>query len=271
MKGCDVRERTLISMTYAILPATEELVSEVEIWLDAEEASYNAANTVWIASSYKGSGPERGFRCNWDTVKRNWREGYTPLHVLIKDGLAIGFISGTHIVEIHPDYRGRSIGVLLSDFMLNRARDEGYCVLEIEIAPRTAKPFWLRQGFSIIDEEIHFRNGMHAFITIPRAFPLGSGPKVPVQIFFYDERTFFNKGQPFYTFDGSGERLDDGSIQLPERVIGYAPLLKNNTENRVVIVVDGDEIFSDRSKYGKKFGTQRDPAGNHYIDRILLG
>ncbi len=258
-------------MKYAILPASEELVAEIELWLDAEEAVYKGAEAAWSEAPYDSPKPTRGFRCNWDTVKKSWREGSTPLDVLIKDGVAIGFLFGTDIVEIHPDHRGRSLGVLLSDHMLRRAKDEGYCVLEIEIAPHTAKPFWLRQGFELLDDEIHHRNGLHAFTAIPRAFPLGAGPRVPVEITFLDERAAYKGGEPFATFEGEGERLPDGSVQLPERVHGYSPLLPVNTDNHIRIVVEGDEIYSGRSKYGKAHGTRRDPAGNHYIDRVLPG
>jgi GNAT superfamily N-acetyltransferase len=258
-------------MSYAILPASEDLVAEIEVWLDAEEAIYRVAEAAWSEAPFDGPKPARGFRCNWDTVKTSWREGRTPLDVLVKDGMAIGFLFGTDIVEIHPEYRGRSLGVLLSDHMLRRVSDEGYSVLEIEIAPHTAEPFWLRQGFALLDDEIHFRNGLHAFKTIPRAFSLGAGTRVSVQIMFYDERVAYNGGEAFSTFEGDGERLADGSIQLPERVHGYSPLLRVNTDNHIRIVIDGDEIYSGRSKYGQAHGTKRDPAGNHYIDRVLAG
>jgi len=258
-------------MKYAILPASETLVAEIEVWLDAEEANYKAAEAVSSKEAFDSPMPSRGFRCNWDTVKRGWREESTPLDVLIKDNLAIGFLYGTDIVEIHPDYRGRNLGVLLSDHMLRRAKDEGYCVLEIEIAPYTAKQFWLRQGFELLDDEIHFRNGLHAFKSIPRAFPLGTGPRIPVQIMFLDEEAAYEGGAPFTTFEGEGERLPDGSVQLPERVHGYSPLLRFNTDNHIRIIVAGDEIYSGRSKYGQAHGTKRDPAGTHYIDRVLFG
>lgn len=257
-------------MTYAIVPASEDLVAEIEVWLDAEEAVYKVAEAAWSQASFDSPKPTRGFRCNWDTVKKSWRAGSTPLDVLVKNGEAIGFLFGTDIVEIHPEHRGRSLGVLLSDHMLRRVSDEGYCILEIEIAPRTAEPFWLRQGFALLDDEIHFRNGLHAFKAIPRSFSLGTGPRASVQIMFHDEKTV-HYSEPFSTFEGEGERLPDGSIQLPERVNGYSPLLRENTDNHIRIVVDGDEIYSGRSKYGEARGTRRDPAGNHYIDRILPG
>lgn len=258
-------------MTYAILPASDDLVEEIEVWLDAEEAIYIKAEAAWSKASFDGPKPTRGFRCNWDLVKKSWREASTPLDVLLKDSKAIGFLFGTDILEIHPEYRGQSLGVLLSDYMLRRASEEGYCVLEIEIAPHTAEPFWLRQGFELLDDEVHFRNGLHAFKTIPRAFSLGAGTRVPVQIMFHDEKAAYNGGEPFSTFEGEGERLADGSIQLPERVQGYSPLLRVNTDNHIRIVIDGNEIYSGRSKYGQVHGTKRDPAGHHYIDRVLPG
>lgn len=258
-------------MTCAILPASEDLVAEIEVWLDAEEALYNVAKAAWSETPFDDPKPTRGFRCNWDIVKTSWREGRTPLDVLVKDGMAIGFLFGTDIVEIHPEYRGRGLGVLLSDYMLRRAYDEGYSVLEIEIAPHTAEPFWLRQDFTLLDDEIHFRNGLYAFKTIPRAFALGAGPRVSVQIMFHDEKTVRYRGEPFEAFEGDGERLADGSIQLPERVHGYSPLLRDNTENHIRIVIDGNELYSGRSKYGQAHGTKRDSAGNHYIDRVLPG
>lgn len=263
--------RICFSLTLAILPASENLVAEIENWLDAEEAIYEAAEATWSEAPFDGPKITRGFRCNWDLVKKNWREGRTPLDILVKDSVAIGFLFGTDILEIHPEHRGRGLGVLLSDHMLRRVSDEDYCILEIEIAPHTAETFWLRQGFVLLDDEIHLRDGLYAFRAIPHAFLLGVGPRVLVQITFHDERTVYSGGQPFSTFDGEGERLPDGSIQLSERVHGYSPLLRENTDNHIRIVVDGDEIYSGRAKYGQAHGTKRDPAGNHYIDRVLLG
>jgi GNAT superfamily N-acetyltransferase len=256
-------------MNRAIVPATDALVAEIELWLDAEEAAFKTAEAVWSEAPFDGPEPVRGFRCNWDSVKKSWREGHSPLDVLLVDGKAVGFLFGTVIMEIHPDHRGRGLGVLLSDFMLKRVSDEGYSILEIEIAPSTAEPFWLRQGFALLDDDIHFRNGLHAYLAIPRTFPLGDGPRVAVEIAFYDEKTVSHGATPFASFEGDGERLPDGAVQLPERVHGYSPLLRNNVENHIRITVGGEEVYFGRSKYGKEHGPARDPGGNHYIDRIL--
>jgi GNAT superfamily N-acetyltransferase len=257
-------------MSHAIVPATEALAAEIEVWLDAEEAIYKMAEAKWASAPFDSAKPPRGFRCNWNTVKENWREGRVPLDVLLLDGKAVGFLSGTDILEIHPEHRGRGLGVLLSDFMLRRALEQGYSVLEIEIAPPAAERFWLRQGFVLHDDRIHYRNGLYAYQVLERLFALGDGPRVPVEITFHDEKAVDYGLPPFVVFEGEGERLSDRTIQLPERVHGYSPLLRDNVENHIRIVVDGEEIYFDRSKYGTAHGAARDQVGNHYIDRILF-
>lgn len=75
-------------MTHEILPADERLLAEVEAWLDAEEVAYEAAFEAWEANDYEGDAPVRGFRCNWDSAKRAWREGYSKIHVLVSGNIS---------------------------------------------------------------------------------------------------------------------------------------------------------------------------------------
>lgn len=256
-------------MSKAIVPATHELVAVIESWLDAEEAAYQQAHAMWMEGRNDCEFPQRGFRCNWDMARDAWACGESKLDVLLLDGEAVGFLSDTDILEIHPEHRGKGLGVLMSDFMLKRVFDEGYSVLEIEIAPTTAEPFWRRQGFELLDNKIHFHHGMHAYQIIARSFELGNGPRVPVEVAFYDEDSRYAERPPFVEFVGFGERLADGSIQLPERVHGYTPFQRYNTENHIRIAVDGEELYFGRSKYQQQYGQSKDPGGNHYIDRIV--
>ncbi|RAK63311.1 GNAT family N-acetyltransferase [Phenylobacterium kunshanense] len=238
-----------------ILPATPDLMDEIEIWLDAEERAYNA-----------GDAAVRGFRCNWDTVRKSWGCGERPVDVLVVGGKAVGFLYGTDILEIHPDHRGRSYGVLLSDFMVRRASDKGFSILEIEIAPATAEPFWVRQGFK--PHRMPYRDGLYATLALERQFSLGQGQRVEVEIEFYDEKEA-RWGAPFARYAAMGERLPDGSIQLPERLHGHDPSLTSNTDNHIKIVVDGDELYFGRAKYGRDHGVATDPHGHLYIDRVI--
>lgn len=247
-------------MAHSITPATEKLLSEIETWLDAEEREYNS-----------GERDVRGFRCNWDSTKTRWANGTDKVDVLLVDGKAVGFLNDMDILEIHPDHRGRGYGELLADFMLARAFEAGYSMVEIEMAPATSEPFWVkRMGFKPDHDDIQYRNGLYATKFLPRSFVLGDGPRVPVQIDFYDEKQRYNGGKPFSSWTGDGERVADGSIQLPERVHGYDPTLRSNIENHIKITVDGSEVYFGRAKYDKDHGTARDPGHSFYIDRVRL-
>ncbi len=255
-------------MAVKIIPATEDLIAEIEVWLDAEEAAYQVAHEAWVKGQWQDEKPPRGFRCNWDSVKSGWRERGNSLDVLVVDGQAVGFLNGTDILEIHPEHRGRGYGVLLADLMLKRAFDEGFSMIEIQIAPTEAEGFWVGQGFVPDHEDINYRDGLYAHRVLERPFPLGDGPRVPVEIEFYEERAAYDGKPPLRVFAGAGERLPDGAIQLPERVHGSDYSLRSSTENHIRIVVDGQEIYFGRAKYGQAHGAARDPHGHHYIDRI---
>ncbi|TCM64423.1 hypothetical protein EV291_14628 [Rhizobium sp. BK068] len=57
--------------------------SPIETWLDIEEANYQGASEEWEEADYEGDAPVRGFRCNWDSAKKGWREGRSKIHCLI--------------------------------------------------------------------------------------------------------------------------------------------------------------------------------------------
>ncbi len=140
---------------YEIVPANERTVAEVEAWLDAEETAHQAAWAIYEKGDYDVEIPPRGFRCNWNSVKRTWREGTARLDMLIIGGETVGFLDGTDILEIRSDVRGNGYGRILADFMVARAVADGISVLEVEIAPSSAEPFWVAMGFS----PVHARNG----------------------------------------------------------------------------------------------------------------
>lgn len=254
-------------MTIKIVPATEELIAEVEAWLDAEETEYQTAKATWEKNGRQGEKPRRGFRCNWDSVKKGWRERDRNVDVLLVDGKAIGFLNNTDILEIAPAYRGMGYGALLSDFMLKRAFDEGHSFVDIEIAPEEAVGFWIKQGFTIHSDTW---SEILAHRKLVRALPLGDGKRVSVRIEYYREDAAYGGGSPFSVFQGEGELLPNGSIQLPERVHGTDYTLRSNIDNHVRIVVEGKERYFGRAKYGAAHGAARDPLGLHYIDRIIL-
>lgn len=259
-------------MSHEIAPANESTMAEVEAWLDLEERAYQVAQAEWEEAGYEGDQPRRGFRCNWDSVKRSWREGYAPVDVLIVDGEAVGFLDGTDIVEVRPDLRGRRYGRLLAQFMIDRAWEEGLSVLEIEIAPASAEPFWKHMGFTVVPDRRGPGGGTYAYQVLHRSFDLAGGERVPFTIGFYTaEERYGDDPTPFARYSGQGERLTDGSVQLPERAYCHHPRHSQWQDYFVKIEVGGETLLFDKAKYdaSKALGMRRDPGYTYFIERVI--
>lgn len=258
-------------MTYEIVPATEATMSEVETWLDAEEAVYQTAREAWEAGTYADDIPARGFRCNWDMVKRHWREGRSRVDILVVNGQAVGFLDGTDILEISPDFRRAGYGRVLANFMLDLAYAEGRSVVEIEIAPSTAEPFWKRMGFTVVPDRRGGGGGIYAFKILLRTFQLTDGERVPYSVEFYSEgEKYRNNPRPFVQFSGLGERLSGGTVQLPERAYCFHPTDEQQVDYFVRIELDGCVLYFDKVKReaSKLYGIELDKGFTYFVDRI---
>lgn len=261
-------------MAFQIVPANEPLLAEIEIWLDAEEAIYRRASKEWEEADYEGDRPVRGFRCNWDSAKKGWREGRAKIHVLLVEGEAVGFLDGTDILEIRPALRGKGYGRILADFMIQSAWDEGRSVVEIEIAPASAEPFWLSMGFTLVEEREGYGGGTFAYKILPRAFELGGGERVEYAISFFTAKARYSpEPKPFVGYAGEGARLADGHIQLPERAFCFNPTDDQHVDYFVKIEVDGDVLHFDKAKREESelCGVVRDAGSVFYVERINPG
>lgn len=261
-------------MAYRIVPADEPMLAEIETWLDIEEANYQRACRNWEEADYEGEAPVRGFRCNWDSAAKGWREGRSKIHCLVVDGRVVGFLDGTDIIEIHPEHRGRGYGRILADFMLASAWEEGRSVVEIEIAPSSAEPFWKRMGFKLVEDREGYGGGTFAYKILPRTFTLGDRDRVKYIIAFFSQKARYSDDpKPFAEFFGEGERLFDGRIQLPERAYCFNPLDDQHVDYFVKIEVDGEVIHFDKAKYKESelCGVQRDAGYDFYIECINPG
>ena len=257
-------------MTYEIVPATEAHLVEVEVWLDAEEAAHKAGELAYVANGYEGEVPHRGFRCNWDTTKERWRERGGGIDVLLVEGEAVGF-QGHGIFEIRPDLRRKGYGRILAEFMIDRAFGEGWSVFEIGIAPSTAEPFWQSMGFTLVPERPDRGGGTFAYRVLPRRFDLGNGERVPFVVeFFTTEERYASEPRPFATFSGTGERLADGTIQLPARAYCFNPLEETSLNDFVRVEVDGEELHFEKLKRDSSaaIGLGCDGAYTYFIDKI---
>lgn len=258
-------------MTYDIVPADQKWMDDIEAWLDAEEASYHAAFQAWEADDSEGEAPVRGFRCNWDSARNAWAEGWAKIHVLVIDGKAVGFLDGTDILEIRPDCRGKGYGRVLAEFMMQLASDAGRSVVEIEVAPSSAEPFWRRMGFILLDEHRSNGGGTYAFKILPRIFALGDGERIGYAVsYFTQKERFKEEPKPFARYAGLGERLSDGSIQLPERAFCFNPEDDQHVDYFVKIELNGRVIHFDKAKYEESslFGVEHDPGHRYFVERI---
>ncbi len=258
-------------MEYSIEEANKAHIAEIEKWLDTEEEAYSSAEIAYELNNYEGFIPPRGFRCNWDSVRKGWERGQ-PLFVIVVNGEAVGFLDGTNILEIRPDMRGKGYGKILAEFMLSREFDEGSSVVVIGIAPPSAVTFWRdSMAFTVQEDRQWYGGGIYAFKTLRRLFDLGEGERVPVSISFYSEKQGHSSHpKPFKTFSGLGERLPDGAVQLPERVYGFNEKTEQIGDCFIGIELDGRKILFDKAKYDESeiIGVQSDKGGFYFLDRI---
>lgn len=257
------------NLTIEIVPATKATMAEVEAWLDAEEAAHVTANKAW-ESDYSVEVPHRGFRCNWDETKRRWLEDQAPVDILIVDGEAVGF-QGQGLFEIRPDMRRKEYGRLLAEHMIASKFEEGSSVIEIGISPRTAQPFWESVGFTCAPGKIHHGSGAYAYMMLPRKFELTSGERVPYRIsFFSAEEQYRDCPKAYAVFEGSAERLPNGSLQLPQRAICFDPEERRPSDPFVRIEVAGEEIHFEKAKRdgSEALGVRHDRDGRYYLDHI---
>lgn len=259
-------------MAAEIVPATHALLAEIEYWLKAEDTAFHEASAV-LADRWDPDTeiPIRGFYCNWNLVQRSFARNPENVYVLLVDGAAVGFLDEMDILEVRPDLRSQGWGRVLADFMLRRSFDQGYSVAEIEIAPETALPFWMRMGFTPDPRRKGPGGGIYAFRRFERRQTLGPGPRVPYRIAFHDNPRDWDRAvESFLVFEGQGERLVDGAVRLPERAYAFDPDHDASDDWVVTVEVDGQAVYKDKVKRrsARAFGLDRDPGGLCYFDRI---
>ena len=261
---------TVEIMTVEIVPATEELVAEIEIWLDAEEAEYDRQYREWEAADYEGEICVRGFRCNWDSVKRGWRAGRSSLDVLVKDSRAIGFLDGYDILEVHPLQRGKGYGRILADFMVQKAWDDGRSVVEIEIAPPSALKFWESMGFTAVHGRRGNGSGIYAYKIMPRPLGVPNGHQASYAVEFYTPDAKYSGGAPFLTYAGTGSVAGEGSIDLPERVFCFSAAICDTYDCFAKVKVGDEIVFFDKVKRREAtdVGFKTDHGYVYYIEKI---
>ena len=236
--------------------ATKDDLEEILRWLKEEEKAH----------------PEgEGFYCNRQPIKNCFEEN--GLFVAKQtNGKTIGFITGPtngpDILSVKKEHRNSGIGRQLAEFMIQKAKDEGQCVIKIEIAPPTAVPFWKKMGFEI--KRTSEFGDIYGWLKLNYLFQLPEGEEVKVQIkFFPKERQWDDATHPAQEFETMARRSKDGMIHLEKR-IAYTPSFFFQRMDCVVSVeIDNEMIFLDKAKYPNaiKLGFQRQ-SRSIFIDQI---
>jgi len=207
-----------------VVPATPEALAKIKAWLEVEDTVHretlDAQEAHWDP---KVELPTKGFLCNWNLVEKTFETDPGAVQVLLEGDEPVGFIDGLDIMEVRPDLRGRGYGRRLAEFMLDWATRRGYSVAQIEIAPDDAIPFWRRMGFTVANASRSGPSGgVPAYKILDHRFELGEGPRIPYSVAFYSQaRDYDPTVKPFVVFQGEGERLEDGSVQLPQRAFSF--------------------------------------------------
>jgi GNAT superfamily N-acetyltransferase len=229
----------------------------------ATQADLPAVET-WLAAELAETG--EGFYHNWTAIQRGTEEKQTFL--MWRDGQAVAVlvdgIVGPDILTVRPDLRGLGLGGEFARWLIERALNRNYSVLEIECAPRTSISFWKKHGFLP-------RSASRAYRLLERSLAVSDGPDVPVTVSLFPESKNWKPDTSAHWVRAVDGRRHDWGVQLPVRVALYAPDAAALKDCVARIVVDGSCVYEDKLKRPKASGAgiQRDPGGFYYIERVL--
>lgn len=212
-----------------------------------------------------------GFHNNWSMIEEAAHR--QRLTVLLLAGAPIAFYvdgnSAPDIFEVHPAHRREGHGERLARHML-RAWARRASLLKIQCSPEESLKFWQRFGFRQYNPGY---SGVHAYLVLDRKHILGKGPRRHVSVAFYPrQRNWDDTIEPSRVYAGDAEVLNDGTLKLSKRAIGFIPENSNGYEADCVvrIEVDGALVFEDKVKRDEAaaLGMQHDTT--YYMDRLRL-
>lgn len=238
----------------SIRRSTEADLDAIHAWLIEEEAAEVHGN----------------FLCNWSWLERAHRDGELLVYVDGKTRLPVAFQLGRlirpGILQVRYGYRGMGIGRKMVERCITLANKRNQCLLFIECNPSTSIPFWVKMGFTLLENG----SGKHfAYRVIDKTLVLpaqGVTTKVVIR-FFPEERKWEPKTKPYAVCSPRAMLAPDGTIYLAQRVQFHEEAFPNVRDVVIEIEVNGSCRFRDKAKYdeARKIGVTRCTNG-YYVD-----
>jgi len=230
--------------------ATDIDLDYIKEWLRAEHAKFG-----------------KGFWVNWSIIERTHYEG--DLIVLREQSNAVAFhtegetLNRNSVLAVHPEKRGQGLGTTLASYIISKARNADEVVLEIECAPDTSKPFWNSLGFQLMPDDFFGYGSDFAYLPLEKTLMLPTdGTSVSVTVRYFDDHS----PRLLQQYQLQGRRLNDGTIALERRVIGFSK--PTSSDVGVEIDIDGQPFLRrNRAKYLEAFGFVRTDNA-FYLDSI---
>ena len=238
---------------------------------------------LWLEEQDR-QGIEGNFWCNRGRIQYAYEQDELIVYIDGRSGDPVAFQLGglvtPGILQVRHAYRDQGIGTRIVRHCIARAQRNNQPLLRIQCKPRTSIPFWKRMGFTLFDGKTGFdvdHSDIYAYRILEQKLPLPDGmQRASIRVrFFPEERKWLSedKAAAFATFAPEAVLLEDGSIQLAERVCFHEYLFPKlacgGNDTVVEIDVDGVILYRDKAKYDEAsaIGIQRCTNG-FYIDAI---
>ncbi|MFJ1471403.1 GNAT family N-acetyltransferase [Massilia orientalis] len=224
------------SNTGYVRAARDSDIPIIEAWLPKDESVPSlAVNWKLTKKVYQ----ERGMLV--------WEDATTEIPVAYFWG---SLHSHDSVLEIHPVYRRRGIGRAFVEHLIDRSREQGEPLLEIECAPETSKEFWMAMGFDVREHGWSMYGPQligQKILRLPRELP--EGPQIPVTVAFLPESAAYDDSivTPLVKHALVGAVGRSGGIALNERVAYFD--LDDGKDLVIEIVVAGKRVYRGKAKH----------------------
>ncbi len=218
---------------------------------------------TFLKQEYDGESTGSGFWCNRDLIEQG--QAARELEVLAHppDGKILAFClwsierGSMDIIEVRPAYRYRGLGRCLTQYILDRLRDQGFIGVEIQCMPQQSLQVWQKMGFRQVEKTEQPDHTFAVYLLRERRATLGDAETkaVVIQLTQLSGRPLESKTavvQPSTLFCCRGTVRNTACI-LEEDFAAYLPL---GSHHAITVQVEGYTPYLDEVKYSADMGVE---------------